>query len=191
MAILMTMFLKKIMTTAVAVLASGAAVITGGGPAVRQIEGKPSVEKDTKPLVAEEPGALTPEDAIRAASDSELAKEFNTNQPPVEFKVEFVSKAILVQVAGGAEWDKGHGPGDVGLGARNPAGRKQARFLAILTADVIKQLNKAGVTDTKKHFQGRTIRVKGAISWCAYDGFGTPPEVEVVVDDLSHLEVMD
>ena len=59
---------------------------------------------------------------------------------------------------------------DVGLGAQNPADRKQARFLAILTADVIEQLNKAGITDTKKHFQGRTIRVKGAISWCAYGG---------------------
>ena len=37
----------------------------------------------------------------------------------------------------------------------------------------------------------RTVRVRGAISWCAYDGFGTPPEVEVVVDDFSDLDVID
>jgi len=52
-------------------------------------------------------------------------------------------------------------------------------------------MNKAGIKDIEKHFQGKTIRVRGAIAWCAYDGFGTPPEVEVVVDDLSHLEVLD
>ena len=128
------------------------------------------------------------------AGDSRLAREFNAKQPPVEFKVEFVTKAILVKAVpkeGGSEWEKGHGPGDVGLRAKTPADRKQARFLALLTANAISQLNKAGIKDIEKHFQGRTIRVRGAISWCAYDGLGTPPEVEVVVDDLSHLEVID
>ena len=65
MGILKTMFLKKIMTTAVAVLAWGEAGITGGSLAVWQIEGKPFVEKDTKPLAAGKPKALTPEDAIQ------------------------------------------------------------------------------------------------------------------------------
>ena len=60
-----------------------------------------------------------------------------------------------------------------------------------MTADAIGQLNQAGIRDIEKHFRGRTIRVRGAISWCAYDGFGTPPEVEVVVEELSQLDVID
>ena len=137
---------------------------------------------------------LTPEDAIKAAGDSELAKEFNAKQRPVEFKVEYVAKSILVKAAakeGGSEWEKGHGPGDVALRAKNPADRKQARFLAVLTANAISQLNKEGIKDIERHFKGKTIRATGAISWCAYDGYGTPPEVEVLVNDLSHLEVID
>jgi hypothetical protein len=112
----------------------------------------------------------------------------------VEFKVEFVTKSTLVKAVpkeGGPEWDKGHGPGDICLRAKPPEDKKNARFLAVLTADAIGQLNKAGVKDIEKHFRGKTIHVRGAISWCAYDGLGTPPEVEVVVDDLSHVEVVD
>ncbi len=138
--------------------------------------------------------ALTPEGAIKAAEDSELAKEFNAKQPPVEFKVEYVAKSILVKAAakeGGSEWEKGHGPGDVALRAKNPADRKQARFLAVLTANAISQLNKESIKDIEKHFKGKTIRVTGAISWCAYDGYGTPPEVEVLVDEPSHLDFID
>ena len=152
------------------------------------------LELEVKAASPEKQQSLTPEEAIKTAGDSKLAKEFNAKQQPVEFKVEFVGKATLVKAApkeGGPEWEKGHGPGDVGLRAKTPADRKQARFLAILTTNAIAQLNKAGIKDIEKHFQGRTIRVRGAIAWCAYDGLGTPPEVEVVVDDLSHLEILD
>jgi plasmid replication initiation protein len=152
------------------------------------------LELEVKEAPPEKQKVLTPEEAIKVAGDSRLAREFNATQPPVEFKVEFVTKAILVKAVpteGGSEWEKGHGPGDVGLRAKSPADRKQARFLAVLTTNAISQLNKAGITDIEKQFRGRTIRVRGAISWCAYDGLGTPPEVEVVVDDLSHLEVID
>lgn len=63
--------------------------------------------------------------------------------------------------------------------------------MVILTADVIKQLNKTGVTDIEKHFRARTVRVTGAIVRRDYRGYRTPAEVEIVVDDLSHLEVLD
>ncbi len=53
--VLKTMFLKKIMTTAVAVLAVGVAVMTGGSLALGQTEGKPAVGKDVKAPVAEKP----------------------------------------------------------------------------------------------------------------------------------------
>jgi RNA polymerase sigma factor (sigma-70 family) len=52
--VIKTMFLKKILTTAV-VLAVGVAVLTGGSLAVGQTEGKPTVGTDTKPVVAEKP----------------------------------------------------------------------------------------------------------------------------------------
>jgi uncharacterized protein (TIGR03067 family) len=152
------------------------------------------LELEVKEAPPEKQKVLTPEEAVKAAGDSRLAREFNAKQPPVEFKVEFVSKAILVKAApkeGGSEWEKGHGPGDVALRAKTPADSKQARFLALLTTDAINQLNKAGIQDIERHLRGKTIRVRGAISWCAYDGLGTPPEVEIVVDDLSRLEVVD
>ncbi len=149
--------------------------------------------KEPKEAPAEKQKVLTPEEAIKVAGDSELEREFNAKKPPVEFKVEFVTKAIMVKAVpkeGGSEWEKGHGPDDVGLRAKTPADRKQARFLAILTANMISQLNKAGIKDIEKHFQGRTIRVTGRISRQDYRGYGTPPEVEIVIADLSQLEVV-
>jgi len=61
--------------------------------------------------------------------------------------------------------------------------------VATLTAKAITQLDKAGITDFEKHFKGKTVRVTGPISMGDYDGWGTPPEVEIVIDDLSQLEV--
>lgn len=49
------MLLKKILTTAMAVLALGVAVVTCGSLAVGQTEGKPAVGKDVKAPVAEKP----------------------------------------------------------------------------------------------------------------------------------------
>src|SRR5262249_51452563 len=116
------------------------------------------LELEIKEAPLEKQTTLTPEEAIKAAGDSRLAKEFNAKKPPVEFKVEFVTKAILVKAApkeGGSEWETGHGPGDIGLRAKTPVDKKQARFLALLTANAIGQLNKAGIKDIEKHFQGR------------------------------------
>ena len=136
------------------------------------------------------------------ASDSKLTTEFNENKPAVEFKVQFVTKAILVQDADAkkdAGWVHGHSPDDVCLGtlvpsspikAEGPLSRNHTRFVATLTAKAIKQLNKAGINDIEKHFKGKTVRVTGPISRHDYRGFGTPPEVEIVIDDLSQLEVV-
>ena len=74
--------------------------------------------------------------------------------------------------------------------AEDPLSRNHTRFVATLTAKAIKQLNKAGINDFAKHFKGKTVRVTGTISRNAYDGLGTPPEVEIVIDDLSQLEVV-
>ena len=77
-------------------------------------------------------------------------------------------------------------------GAFDPDTRRtlaQARFLAILTPNAITQLNKAGIRDIEKHFSGKTVRVTGPIVKQDYRGRGTPLEVEIVIDDLSQLEV--
>jgi hypothetical protein len=65
----------------------------------------------------------------------------------------------------------------------------RARFLAILTPNAITQLNKAGIRDIEKHFSGKTVRVTGPIVKQDHRGRGTPLEVEIVIDDLSQLEV--
>lgn len=62
--------------------------------------------------------------------------------------------------------------------------------MAILTEKAIKQLNKAGINDLEKHFIGKTVRVSGLLARRDYDGEGSIPEVEVVLDDLSQLEVV-
>jgi RNA polymerase sigma factor (sigma-70 family) len=160
------------------------------------------LELEVKDAPAEKQKVLTPEEAIKVASDSKLATAFNENKPAVEFKVQFVTKAILVKAAGDkkdAGWDHGHSPDDVCLGTlvpsspikgEDPLGRKHTRFVATLTAKAVTQLNKAGVNDFEKHFKGTTVRVTGPISRSDYDGWGTPPEVEIVIDDLSQLEVV-
>ncbi len=69
--VLKTMFLKKILTTTVAVLALGVAVITGGSLAVGQTEGKPAVGKDVKAPVAEkavEPTAKQEKEKMEATA---------------------------------------------------------------------------------------------------------------------------
>ena len=53
--VLKTMFLKKILTTTMAVLVLGVAVVLGGRLAVGQAEGKPAVGKYVKAPVAEKP----------------------------------------------------------------------------------------------------------------------------------------
>ena len=62
--------------------------------------------------------------------------------------------------------------------------------MATLTGKAIKQLNKAGIHDMEKHFKGKTVRVTGSIARNAYDGLGSPPEVEIASDDLSQIEVV-
>ena len=143
---------------------------------------------------------LTPEEAIKIAGDSKLAKEFNENKPAVEFKVQFVTKSILIQAAGDkkdAGWVHGHSPDDVCLGmlvypmkAGEPGNSNHTRVVAILTTKAIKQFNKAGIDDMEKHFKGATVRVTGPISKQDYRGKGSAPEVEIVIDDLSQIEVV-
>jgi len=42
----------------------------------------------------------------------------------------------------------------------------------------------------ENHFKGKTVRVTGPISRHDYSGYGSPPEVEIMIDDLSQLEVV-
>jgi hypothetical protein len=136
----------------------------------------------------------TPAEAIKIAGDSELTKKFNATKPAVEFKVEFVTKAIQIKasVEKDAAWVHGHSPNDVCLGtvvtADDP--QRKTRFVAILTEKAIKQLNKAGIDDLESHFKGKTVRVTGLLSRHDYRGYGAIPEVEIVLDDMSQLEVM-
>jgi WD40 repeat protein len=140
---------------------------------------------EVKEAPAEKQKALTPEEAIKMASDSKLVREFNENKPAVEFKVQFVTKSILVKTGDkkDAGWVHGHSPDDVCLGtlvpsspikAEDPLSRNHTRFVAILTGKAIKQLNKVGINDLEKHFKGKTVRVTGPISRHAYDGYGSP-----------------
>ncbi len=136
---------------------------------------------------------LTPEEAVRAAYDPRRAKEFNDTKPAVEFKVEDVTRATgakVIEVPKDAVWEKGRGPEDVGLRSRTPLDGVQVRFGAVLTADVIRRLNRAGVTDIEKHFRGKTVRVTGTISKHDHNIYGRTVEVEIVVDDLDQLEVV-
>lgn len=151
--------------------------------------GKMELEiKADPPPAAAKNDVLTPEEAMRLAGGKKAT---------VEFKVEYVGKSILVKTDGGkdAGWATGHGPDDMCLRPKAflkaPEERVKVRFEAILTEKAITQLKRAGVTDVGKHFQSKTVRVTGQTSWSAYDGFGTPDVVEVIVNDLSQLEVVD
>jgi RNA polymerase sigma factor (sigma-70 family) len=164
--------------------------------------GTGKLELEIKDAPAEKRNTLTPEEAIKMASDSKLTREFNKSKPAVEFKIEFVTRAIPVKAAGDkkdAGWAYGHSPDDVCLGtlvpsspikAKDPLSRNHTRFVATLTAKAINQLNKAGISDMEKHFKGKTVRVTGSISRSDYDGWGSPPEVEIVIDDLNQFEVV-
>jgi hypothetical protein len=52
-------------------------------------------------------------------------------------------------------------------------------------------MSRAGIKDVAKHFKSKTVRVTGPLSWRHYDGLGSPPVVEVVIDDLGQLDVVD
>jgi hypothetical protein len=197
------MLVSKTITRSTVSLAFGLAVaVACGGLAVGQVVEMPAGiekpdqppmagQKPTNPMTARKPldaapenkRVLTPDEAIRMAEDSDVT---------VEFKVVFVAKANLIKSDDkkDAGWASGHGPGDICLRPQNPADRK-ARFSAILTEKTIKQFNGAGVQDIEKHFKGKTVRVTGRIKRIHYDGYGTPVEVEVVIDDLSRIEVVN
>lgn len=131
---------------------------------------------------------LTPEEAVRAASDPTRLKGFNAAKPWVEFKVEAVTGANGVRVVG-ASGDAA--VGGVGLRSETPPDGNLVRFGAVLTAHATRQLSRAGVRDLDKHFRGKTVRVTGTLSRDDLRIFGRPTEVEVVVDDLGQLEVVD
>ncbi len=159
------------------------------------------LELEVKDALPVKQKVLTPAEAIKVAGDGKLAREFNESNSAVEFKVEFVTKAIQVKASGekDAAWGHGHSPDDICLGtlvptspikSDDPLSRNHIRFVATLTEKAIKQFNKAGITDLEKHFKGKTVRVTGTISWNAYDGLGSADEVEIVLDDMSQLEVV-
>ena len=191
------MLLKKIMTTAMVVLALCLMAVATGGLAVGQRVEKPTdqppmaEQKPANPLAEKKPmdaapekkQVLTPGEAVRLAEGSKVT---------VEFKVQFVAKAIPIKTDDkkDAGWLKGHSPGDICLRPQNPTDKKQARFSAILTEKTIKQLKRVDIQDIEKHFRGKTVRVTGQTSRLVYDGFGTPSEVEIVIDDLSQIEVV-
>ncbi len=137
------------------------------------------------PPAGDKRGVLTPEEAVRIKNAVPKAT--------VEFKVEHVTKSILVKTGGDTDagWVTGHGPDDLCLRPQPVGEKRQAVFEAILTDKAIKQLNRAGVKDVAKHFKSKTVRVTGQLSREHYDGLGTPPVVEVVIDDLGQIEVVD
>jgi RNA polymerase sigma factor (sigma-70 family) len=142
-------------------------------------------EKTSPKVARKEPVVLTPAEAMQSADGKKAT---------VEFKVEYVTKSILVKTDGGkdAGWKTGHGPDDVSLRPLplNWKGRR-AIFEAILTDRAIKQLNLEKIADVAKHCKSKTVRVTGQFSWSRYSGYRTPPVLEVVVDDMSQLEVVD
>jgi hypothetical protein len=141
-----------------------------------------TLELEVKEAPAEKPKPLAPEEATRMKEGSKLT---------VEFKVESVTKAVLIKSEAKQEgWIAGHGPDDRCLRPEHPKDKMKARFLAALTPNAIGQLNKVGILDIEKHFSGKTVRVTGSIVRWDYDGYGTPSQVEIVVNDLSQLEVV-
>ena len=197
------MLVSKTITRSTVSLALGlAAAVASGGPAVGQLvempagierlaQGRMAGQKPTKAMTAGRPldaapenkRVLTPDEAIRMEEGSDVT---------VEFKVQFVAKATLIKSDDkkDAGWVSGHGPADICLRPENPADRK-ARFSAILTEKNIKQFNKSGVQDMEKHFAGKTVRVTGRTKKISYRGYGTPMEVEIVIDELSRIEVVN
>jgi RNA polymerase sigma factor (sigma-70 family) len=85
--VLKTMFLKKILTTTVAVLALGVAVITGGSLAVGQTEGtgKPS---DKPPAAAEKPIEKPPAAAEKPLVAKAAARDVVVNTPTILGKLQ-------------------------------------------------------------------------------------------------------
>jgi hypothetical protein len=63
-------------------------------------------------------------------------------------------------------------------------------LVAILTAKAIEQFNKAGIDELEKYFKGKTVRVTGPITRQDYRGYGSIPEVDIVIDDLSQIEMV-
>ena len=152
-----------------------------GAPGMTLTTGKLDLEVQEVPAEQQKP--LTPEEATRMKEGSKLT---------VEFKVESVTKAVLIKSEAKQEgWIAGHGPDDRCLRPEYPKDKMKARFLSILTPNAIGQLNKAGIRDIEKHFSGKTVRVTGSIVRWDYDGYGTASEVEIVVNDLSQLEVVN
>ncbi len=56
--------------------------------------------------------------------------------------------------------------------------------------DAFKQFNKADIDDLEKHFKGKIVRVIGLLARHDYRGKGSIPEVEIVLDDMSQIEVV-
>jgi RNA polymerase sigma factor (sigma-70 family) len=145
--------------------------------------GTGKLELEVQEAPAEKQRPLSSEEATRMTEGSKLT---------VEFRVESVTRAVLIQSESKQEgWATGHGPDDRCLRPPYPKDKAQARFLSILTPNAITQLNKAGIRDIEMHFNGKTVRVTGAIVIQDYRGRGTPREVEIVVNDLSQLEVVN
>jgi hypothetical protein len=64
---------------------------------------------------------------------------------------------------------------------------------AILTTRARQQLNRLGIRDAAKHFEGRVLRVTGRVS--SYTPFTDDPpsgrQVDLVLDDVSQVENVD
>jgi RNA polymerase sigma factor (sigma-70 family) len=145
--------------------------------------GTGKLELEVQEAPGEKQRPLSSEEATRMTEGSKLT---------VEFKVDSVTRAVLIKSEAKQEgWATGHGPDDRCLRPQYPKDKVQARFLAILTPNAISQLNKAGIRDIEKHFSGKSVRVTGPIVVQDYRGRGTPREVEIVVNDLSQLEVLN
>jgi hypothetical protein len=149
---------------------------------------KPNVEKKT---------VYTPDEAMLAQEKAKgkAIDGSKSNIVTVEFKVQAVTKPTEIKVTAEKDspWAIGHSPDDLSLHPQPPKKFQEKQFTAILTPNVVKQLNGVGIRDVGKHFVGRTIRISGRIRQQNYSGDEPPIEThyDLVIEDVSQFETVD
>jgi RNA polymerase sigma factor (sigma-70 family) len=205
--VLKTMYLNKIMTTVIVTLALAGGVVIHGALAQRQSEDKvPTAEKPMvkPPTVAKNPmdAAVNPEPEkkrVYSPEDVERMKIDPKSILIVQFRVNCALESSTVKLGPKYDsWVCGHAPGDLALLPLGVSNYGQKHFFcAILTANAIGQLKRLGIQDVRKHFEGKTLRVSGAIatfpfSWIQSNKIPTDNDFyELIIDDISQCEVVN
>lgn len=142
--------------------------------------------KDEKPkLVAQK--VYTPDEVVREKYDPQATRT-------VEFKVVVVTKPTGIKQSPDKDsrWVVGHGPNDVSLLPYPPKKADEREFSVILSANVVDQLKRIGITDVGKHFDGKTIRASGRINQHRYVSDDPPeePHYDLVIEDVRQFEAV-